>query len=127
MKILLDTNFVLTCVKQKIDFNSVANELFNEPIEWIVPQEVLNELKNLGDKKKIKIKDKNAVKISLEILRLIKPTIIKLGGNNPNIDIKIVDYISGKQIILATLDKVLKKRLTNKILTIRNKKSLEII
>ena len=127
MKILLDTNFILTCVKQKIDFADVANELFDEPIEWIVPQEVLNELGNLKDKKNIKIKDKNAAKLSFEILQSINPEIIKLRGNNPNVDIKIVNYISGKQITLATLDKDLKDRVTNKILTIRNKKNLEII
>ncbi|MEA3248304.1 MAG: hypothetical protein U9Q73_01215 [Nanoarchaeota archaeon] len=127
MKILLDTNFILTCVKQKIDFESITNDISDEPIEWIIPQEVLDELRNLKDKKKIKVKDKNAAKLSLEILKVIKPKIIKLQGRNPNVDIKIVNYISGGEIILATLDKNLKKKVTNKILTIRNKKGLEII
>ena len=126
MKILLDTNFILTCVKQKIDFDNIANDLFDEPIEWIIPQEVLNELKSLKDKKKIKVRDKNAAKLSFEILQSINPKIVKLKGQNPNVDIKIVDYISRKRIILATLDKNLKDRVTNKILTIRNKKNLEI-
>lgn len=127
MEILLDTNFILTCVKQKIDFNDVANDLFDEPIKWIIPQEVLDELKNLKDKKGIKIPDKNAARLSLEILQTVNSKIIKLRGNNPNVDIKIKDYIRGKHIILATLDKNLKKKVTNKILTIRNKKNLEII
>ena len=127
MKILLDTNFILTCVKQKIDFNNTANELFDKSIKWIVPQDVLNELGNLKDNKNIKVKDKNAAKLSFEILQAINPEIIKLRGNNPDVDIKIVNYISGKQIVLATLDKNLKNRVTNKILTIRNKKNLEII
>ncbi|MCK5449613.1 hypothetical protein KAI32_02005 [Candidatus Pacearchaeota archaeon] len=127
MKILLDTNFILTCIKQKIDFNSITNDLFDEPIEWIIPQEVLDELKNIKDKKGIKILDKNSAKLSLEILQTINHKIIKLPGNNPNVDIKIKNYISEKKIILATLDKNLKKRVTNKILTIRNRKNLEII
>lgn len=127
MKILLDTNFILTCVKQKIDFDNITNGLVDKPIEWIVPQEVLNELGNLKDKKNIKVKDKNAAKLSFEILQMINPKIITLRDSNPNVDIKIVNYISGKQIILATLDKDLKNRVTNKILTIRNKKNLEII
>ena len=127
MKIFLDTNFILTCVKQKIDFDNITNNLVDEPIEWIVPQEVLNELGNLKDKKNIKVKDKNAAKLSFEILQTINPKIITLRGENPNVDIKIVNYISGKQIILATLDKDLKNRVDNKILTIRNKKNLEII
>ena len=127
MKILLDTNFILTCVKQKIDFDSLANELFDEPIEWIVPQDVLNELGCLKDRKGIKTKDKNAAELGFDILQKIQSKIIELPGKNPNVDIKIVNYLIDKKIILATLDKNLKSRINNKILTIRNKKSLEII
>ena len=36
MKILLDTNFVLTAIKQKIDFDSSANELFDEVIRKFI-------------------------------------------------------------------------------------------
>jgi len=127
MKILLDTNFVLTCVKQKIDFASLAEEIFDEPIEWIIPQEVLNELGNLKDKKGVKVGDKVAAKLSFEILKKLKLKIIELGGKNPNVDIKIVNYLIGKKIVLATLDKDLKGRVKNKILTIRGKKSLDLV
>jgi len=44
MRILLDTNFILTCAKEKIDFPSLADEIIDEKIEWVVPQDVLNEL-----------------------------------------------------------------------------------
>ena len=110
MKILLDTNFIITCIKQKIDFPSIANEIIDKKIEWIVPQDVLNELGNLKDKAGIKTKDKNAAKLSFEILQTIKPKIVELPGKNPNVDIKIVNYIIGKPIVLATLDKDLKER-----------------
>ena len=33
MKILIDTNFILTCMKQKIDFPNLAEELFDEKIK----------------------------------------------------------------------------------------------
>jgi len=127
MKVLLDTNFILICAKQKIDFDSLAKEIFDEPIEWIVPQEILNELGNLKDKSGTKIKDKNAAKLSFKILQNIKPKIIKLKSKSPNVDIAIVNYILRKKIILATLDKKLKERIDNRILTIRGKKSLAII
>ncbi|MBU2577104.1 MAG: hypothetical protein KKF50_05285 [Nanoarchaeota archaeon] len=127
MKILLDTNFIITCIKQKIDFPSIANEIIDKKIEWIVPQDVLNELGNLKDKAGIKTKDKNAAKLSFEILQTIKPKIVELPGKNPNVDIKIVNYIIGKPIVLATLDKDLKERVDNKILTIQGKKNLELI
>jgi rRNA-processing protein FCF1 len=126
MKILLDTNFILTCVKQKVDL-VLAEEILNEKIEWIVPQDVLNELGNLKDRTGMKVEDKNAAKLSFEILQLLNPEIINLPGHNPNVDMKIINYIIGKDIILATLDKDLKSRVDNRILTIRGKKRLEVI
>ncbi|MFH1521676.1 MAG: hypothetical protein ABIF18_01830 [archaeon] len=127
MKILLDTNFILTCIKQKIDFPSRANEIVSQEIEWIVPQDILNELGTLKDRKGMTSQDRDAAKLSFEILKNLNPKIIELPGENPNIDIKIVNYIIDKDIVLATLDKNLKNRIGNKILTIRGKKSLEII
>jgi len=127
MKILLDTNFVLTCVKQKIDFPNIAEQIIDQKIKWLVPQDVLNELGNIKDRTGIKTKDKNAAKLSFDILQSINPEIINLPGKNPNVDIKIVNYIIDKDIALATLDKNLKSRVKNKILTIRGKNSLELI
>ena len=127
MKILLDTNFAITCAKNKIDFPSSANEIIDQKIEWLVPQDVLNELGNIKDKTGTKEKDKQAAKLSFEILQNLNPEIINLPGKNPNVDIKIVNYIINKDIVLATLDKNLKSRVKNKILTIRGKKNLELI
>jgi len=127
MKILLDTNFIVSCVKQKIDFLSLANDVIDEKIEWIVPQDVLNELGNLKDKTGVKTKDREAAKLGFKILEDLNPEIVELPGKNPNVDIKIVNHIMGKPIVLATLDRGLKKRIDNKILTIRGKKGLELI
>ena len=127
MKILLDTNFILTCVKQKIDIQETANNITSQPIEWIIPQDVLNELGNLKDRPGTKSVDKQAAALSFEIIKTLNPKIIDLLGRNPNVDIKIVNYILNTSIVLATLDKNLKSRVKNKILTIRGKKNLEII
>jgi len=127
MKILLDTNFVLTCAKNKIDFPSLANKIVDEKIEWLIPQDVLNELGNIKDKRGTKEKDKAAAKLSFLIIADLFPEIINLPGKNPNVDMKIVNYIIDKDIILATMDKNLKSRVKNKILTIRGKKNLELI
>jgi len=127
MQILIDTNFILTCVKQKIDIQTKADEITSQQIEWLVPQDVLNELGNLKDRPGTKIKDREAAKLSFQILQQMTPTIIELPNKNPNVDIKIVNYILDKPIILATLDRNLKSRVQNKTLTIRGKKNLEII
>ena len=127
MKILLDTNFAITCAKNKIDFPSVANETIDEKIEWLVPQDVLNELGNIKDRPGIKVADKNAAELSFEIIQQINPEILDLPGKNPNVDMKIVNYIIDKDIVLATMDKNLKSRVNNKILTVRGKNNLELI
>lgn len=126
MEILLDTNFILTCAKQKIDFAEIIDKLTDEEVKWLVPQQVLNELGNIKDKKGASLKDKLAAELSFEILQSINPKIIEL-KKNPNVDIAIVNYILGTKIVLATLDKGLKQRIKNPILTIRGKKHLEFI
>ena len=127
MKILLDTNFIITTTKQKIDIQTLANEIITEPIEWLVPQDVLNELGNLKDRKGAKVADKHAAELSFEIIKTLHAEIINLPGKNPNVDIKIVNYILDKPIVLATLDKNLKARVKNKILTTRGKNNLELL
>lgn len=125
MEVLIDTNFILTCVKQKVDFVSLADELFDEKIDWVVPDEVIEELKVISERKGEKTKDRESAKLSLELIENIKPKIVRL--KNHNVDIGIVNYILGKKIILATLDRGLKNRIDNQILTIRGKKSMELI
>jgi rRNA-processing protein FCF1 len=127
MDILLDTNFILTCARQNIDFDSWAEENISEAITWLLPQDVLNELGSLKDTKGVGSLDREAAKLSFEILQSLNPKIVELAGKNPNIDIKIVNYVLGKNIVVATLDKGLKDRIDNTILTVRGKRGLEII
>ena len=128
MEILLDTNFVVTCVKEKIDFDSQINEITDEKVNWIIPEDVLEEIKDLSQRKGLKILDKRSAEVALDLIRIIDKKEIKLGGNNPNVDVKIANYLNkNKDLVLATLDKGLKKRIKNKILTIRSRKKLEIV
>ena len=115
-----------TTTKQKINIQEKINKATSEPIEWIIPQDVLNELGNIKDRKETSPKDRAAAELTFQIIQDLKPTVVELKGKNPNVDIKIVNYILDKPIILATLDKNLKSRVKNKILTIRGKKNLEI-
>ena len=73
----------------------------------------------------MKVKDKDAAKLSLDIIKQNQFKKIKLGSKN--VDKAIVDYARLHDVILATLDRELKKLVNKKILTIRGKKSLELI
>lgn len=123
MEVLLDTNFILTCVLQKIDFVELSENMFNEKIEWILPRQVINELEKIKKDERQKKKFRDGAKLSLEILETINLKIVNL-NKNPNIDIAIKDYIFNKPIVLATNDKNLKRRVKNRILSIRGAKNL---
>lgn len=124
MKILLDTNFILTCIKQKIDFEKTANQIIDKEIFWLVPEQVIKEIKKIQEKKQTKNKDKESAKIALEIINNLNYEKITL-EKNKNIDMAITNYLKNKEIVLATLDKNLKKRVSkNKILSIKGKNHL---
>lgn len=125
MEVLLDANFFITSLKEKIDFIRRASEDFDENFEWVVPEEVVEELKIISKKKGEKIKTRQLAVISLEIIRKNKIKVILLG--NKITDNGIIVYLKKHpKTILATLDNALKKRISNRILTIRNKKKLVI-
>jgi len=125
MQIVLDTNFLLTCAKQKIDFVSIANEKIGEEIKWIVPNEVVLELKDLSSRAGLRGKDKDAAKLALALLDIAKPEFISV--RNKNVDEGIAQFIKGKDIVLATLDKKLKSRIGNRILAIKDMRDLELL
>jgi rRNA-processing protein FCF1 len=128
MEILLDTNFLLTSVREKVFFDSLADELFDESLEWVVPQEVLNELGNIKDTKGVGSRDRDAAKVCFEILQSLNPKIVDLGSRSPNVDMAIVNYLLDRpSMVLATLDKGLKGRVSNPILTLRGKKTLALV
>ena len=125
MQVVLDTSFLLTCAKQKIDFVSIANEKINEEIKWIVPNEVIGELKELSSRKGLRGKDKDSAKLALELLKMVNPEFIDV--KNRHVDEGIAQFVKDKDVVVATLDKKLKGRIGNRILVIKDFRDLEII
>ena len=110
-RVILDTSFIMTAVKQKIDF---FEKLEHEGYQIIVPEQVIRELKGLGSKLSLKIMEKNKFEL-LEIEgRDTDNAIISFAKKNPG-------------IVVATLDAGLKKKIKNSKLVIRQKKRLEVI
>jgi rRNA-processing protein FCF1 len=125
MRVLLDTNFLLTCAKQKVDFASLIAEQIEEKLEWIVPEEVIAELEDLSTRKEMKGKDKDAAKLALVLADKMSYELVRL--NNKNVDVGIANFIKGKLITLATLDKGLKKRVDNTLIVISDKRQVKIV
>jgi len=110
---ILDTNFIMTCVNQKID---LFEELKLIGIGIIIPKEVIDELK------------KNQAKLALALLKKekanFKSTIIGKG----HVDKKIIAYAKeNPSVLIATLDKEIKNKVSNNKIVIKEKKRLKII
>lgn len=127
MEILLDTNFIITCAKNKIDYETIVNGITSEEVRWIVPREVLGELRGLRMNKASRKGDLDSIDLGIEILSKINARVLKISDKKLDVDTKIVNYIKDTPIVLATLDKGLKKRVKNRILTVRGKKNLQIV
>ncbi len=133
--VLLDTNFLLTPGRLKLDVFQEINKVVAEPHELAVLDKNVEELKKLGEINKNKrvvniaqgLLEKNQVKI-IKTKSFLKD--IELHGLNDADDyiVKIVKS-SPEQFIVATQDKELKKRLRNlgvKVIFIRKKSFVEL-
>ena len=63
-QVILDTNFILTCIKQKIDFFEEINLM---GVQILIPKQVIQEIKNISKSKK-KRHFKEDAKLSLKLL-----------------------------------------------------------
>lgn len=113
MKALLDTSFILSAIRNKIDFLDEAQSLGLQPM---VPKQVLIELHGIAKSKKEAV-------LALKILKKVKTIDLK----TKNTDAGIIKYSKNNKVVIATLDREIKKKIKNPKLVIRAKKKLEII
>ena len=71
---LLDTNFILICLKQKIDF---FEDIKFMGMKILIPKQVVDELKRITNSKK-KLYSRNNAEIALKILEKEKNSVIRL-------------------------------------------------
>lgn len=123
MKIILDTNFLIYCAKEKLDYIETIRNLLNENYELVVPEQVIKELEKLkGDKlKKVSGKDKAATDLALQLLSVNKVKKIKPVGKN--VDEAIINLAKkDNKNIVCTLDREIRHTLGRVILINRGKK-----
>jgi rRNA-processing protein FCF1 len=131
MEILIDTNFAITCTRQKIDFFNIGVQMVEEQVIWILPDKILEEIKKISKTKGKTIKDRQSASLFLDILsnhKKGKAEIKNVVLKKENIDDALVDYCKkNPKVVLATLDKKLKSRVENKILTLKGKRFLRFV
>tara|TARA_Y100000310_G_scaffold293188_1_gene322598 strand:- start:1946 stop:2332 length:387 start_codon:yes stop_codon:yes gene_type:complete len=123
MKIILDTNFLIYCSKNKLDYNEEIGNLLNEKYELVVPLQVIRELELLKDDKKKKVsgKDKRAIDLALQLLSANNVKKVKVKGKT--VDEGIINLSKeNKKNIVCTLDREMRHILGRVILINRRKK-----
>jgi len=113
-KTILDTSFILSAIRNKIDF---LDEILNLGLVPIVPKQVIVELKGIT---------KPESKLGLKIIERNKIKTIDL--KTKNTDKGIINYAKkNPEVTIASLDREIKSKTKNKKLVIRAKKKLEIL
>lgn len=123
MKIILDTNFLIYCAKEKLDYVRELLNLINESYELVVPIQVLRELKSLREDKMKKVsgKDKDAASLALQLVEAngLKKMII----TGKTVDEAIINLAKeDKKNIVCTLDREMRKILGRVVLVNRGKR-----
>ena len=123
MKVILDTNFLIYCAKNKLDYLEEIGNLINEGFELVAPMQVVEEMKKLKDDKwkKVSGKDKDAVALALQLLDVNKVKKVKVSGKS--VDEGIVNLANeNKKNIVCTLDREMRHNLPRVILINKFKK-----
>jgi len=110
-QVILDTSFIITCAKQKIDFFKYLEE---EGMIPIIPEQTISELKALD------------AKLALKIIKIHNFNTVSVSGKDA--DNAIISFSKKNPTsLVATLDAELKKKIRNRKIIIKGKKKLEII
>ena len=83
-EVILDTSFILTCIRQKIDF---FEELKMLGLKVLVPKQVITEIVGLAPSKR-------EAEFALTLLEKIKPKEVDLFTKN--VDQGLIDYVKKK-------------------------------
>jgi len=110
-QVILDTSFILTAIKQKVDFFHVLEK---EGMQAVIPEQTIRESKGLGAGLALEIIQKNEFKLIKIPGRDADSAIIRFARENPT-------------AVVATLDSGLQKKIRNHKMIIRQKKRIDIV
>lgn len=116
MEVILDSSFIVSCVRRRIDFISELEGLGFKPV---VPREVLQEIKDLTQK--AGREDRVAAEMALKIVEERK--VRKVGLGKSGVDEQLIK--KGRNgVYIATLDAAIKRSVPNRISIVNASNSL---
>lgn len=107
VEVILDTSFIVSCIKKNIDFLAQLEE---QGFEVRLPNEVLEELKDL--RLKTGREERLAIDVALELFHKSNIRKIKLGKKK--VDDGLIDK-AAQGYYIATLDKVIKRSVQHRV------------
>ncbi len=119
MEVILDSSFIMSCIRARIDF---LTQLEEQGFKIVVPREVLQEIKDLKSSAASQ-DDRIAANVALELIEKNKLKKISFGKG------KVDDYLIKKGLegaYIATLDKEIKRNVPNKVVIFKSKSKVGI-
>lgn len=122
--VILDTNFILSCVKKKIDF---FREIPERGIQILIPTQVIEEIKRIENSTK-KLYFRESAKLAVVILEENRNGFEEIDLKENYVDKGLIKYAKEHpKAIIATLDKELQDKVKNNKMIIRGEKRLEVV
>lgn len=118
MEVILDSSFIVSCVKKKIDFLS---DLKGMGFRVLVPKEVVDELKDL--RYKGRREDRLAVEIALKLIETSKVEKMSIGKDSVD---KGLIRMGKNGAYIASLDREIKRNSQNRVVIIEAANKIEI-
>ncbi len=121
-RIILDTSFLVNCVRFKIDFIEEIRRICGFRYGLFIVDKTLDELNSIVDKGG---KDASFAKIVLQMIKKFKIALIKTNSEESVDELIMCEAVNGG--VVATQDMILRKRLDNidiPVIFIRQKKYL---
>ena len=120
MKVILDTNFIVSCIRKKIEF---VTQLKEQGYTVCVPREIIQELKDIKKKKTTTHEDKIAIDVALALFE--SKNIKKITIGKGIVDDSLIKK-GNKGEFIATLDKGIQKRIPRVITIFSSKRSVGV-
>ena len=108
MEVIVDTSFIISCIKKKIDF---VLELEGMGFKVLLPKEVFEEVKDLRINSDIGTR--TAANVAIEMFSKRKVKSMTLGDKI--VDEGLIEF-GKKGAYIATLDSVIKRSVPNKVI-----------
>lgn len=120
-KVILDTSFILSVIREKIDFFEYFELQGFMPL---IPKQVISELGGLLKSKKLKERELSSLALNMLKINSFR----KIDLKTKSVDNGIIRFSKANpSVIVATLDREIKHRTQNQKMVIRRKNKLEII